>query len=165
MRAVFQLRFKPDILIRHGQHTPRDGQNLAQTLDRLVKARQDLAQRGEEEVAEALPRERPLREAVVHEPLHERLGVRQRLETAAHIARRQHAEVMAQHARAAAVVRHGHNGRQILRIELQPAQQRGEPRAAADHRHARPLLGRDAIQIRFHRRSSQREMSRWFSVT
>ena len=35
----------------------------------------------------------------------------------------------------AAVVRHGHNGRQILRIELQPAQQRGEPRAAADHRH------------------------------
>ena len=59
-----------------------------------------------------------------------------------HIARRQHAEVMAQHARAAAVVRNGHDGGDVLCIALEAAQHGGKPVSPADGGNARLALFR-----------------------
>ena len=64
-----------------------------------------------QQYAERLPLELSLGKAIAEKLLHHRLGVRERLHTLPHVARRQNTHFTAQHAAPAAVVRHRDDGR------------------------------------------------------
>ena len=97
----------------------------------------DAVEGRQKEIAEALACQLSLREPVVHQLGHQRLGIGQRLQTVADISRRKHPQVLPQSPGAASVIGHRDNGRDILRITLQATQQGGQARAAAD-----PICGR-----------------------
>ena len=77
-------------------------------------------------------------EAVAEELAHERLGVGERRDAVADVADRRDPELLAQRARRAAVVGHGHDRRDVARVLLEPAQERREARPAADRDDPRP---------------------------
>ena len=94
---------------------------------------------GQEEVAEGVPGEAAaVREAVLEEAGEQVFVVGQRGDAVADVARRQHPEFPAQHARGAAVVGHGDDAEQVgeaARVaseRLEPAQDAGEAGAAPD---------------------------------
>ena len=98
---IFKFRLQAEVGVGHRQDLACDGQHLAQPRNRLVEAGHDAVERRQEQIAKALPRQAPLGEAVAHEPGHDRLGTGQRLHTVAYVPRRQHAQILAQHAAAA----------------------------------------------------------------
>ena len=110
-RAVFKHGLELYIRVRHRQHAARDRQHLSHHGDGLFKAPRHAVERREQQIAERLPLELPLRKAVAEKLLHHGLGVRERLHTLPHVTRRQNAHFTAQHAAPAAVVRHRDDGR------------------------------------------------------
>ena len=130
--AVVELRFQMYVLIRDRQHAARDGQNVSHAVYRFVKRTGNAVHGSQKQIAEALPGKAALGKAVVEQLLHGRLGIGKRHDAVADIARRQHAEILPQHAGAAAVVCDGHNGGNVLRIGLQAAQHGGQTMPAAD---------------------------------
>ncbi len=140
-----------------------DAVHLAHRL--LEVAVLELHQRGEEQVADRVPAEagarlrvprrddvlaarraRPgTREPVLEQAAHERLGVRERDDAVADVAHGRDAQLLAQHAGRAAVVRDGHDRGEVRGVLLEPAEERRQARPAAqrhDPRAAReePLL-------------------------
>jgi hypothetical protein len=87
----------PSGVVRH--HVALHGEDPARLLHRLVEAPGDLLHRGEEEVADAVAPEGPGLEPVVHELAHEPAVQAQRHQRLAHVARRQDAQLVAQHPR------------------------------------------------------------------
>jgi len=120
--AVVELRGEVDVLVGHGQDAAGDGQDVGHAAHRLVKGVRHAVERGEKEVAEALALEAALRKAVGEELFHDGLRVGQGLDAVAHVAGGRHAQVLAEHAAAAAVVGHGDDGRDAARELLQAAQ-------------------------------------------
>ena len=130
---VGQLGAEPHGVERRRQDGPPHGQHLARDADRVEEVARDLGEGGEEEVPEAVARELPVaREPELEELRHQRLDLRQRDETVADVARRQHLELVAQPSRAAPVVGHGDDGRQRRHAPAEVALERRE-----DHREAR----------------------------
>ena len=153
--AVFKFGLKMHVLIRHWQHTARDGQHVAHPVDSLVKRAGDAVHRRKEQIAEALPREATLGEAVVQQLAHRLFRVGECQDAAPDIAGRQHPEILAQRAGAAAVVRNGDDRRDVARIALQSAQHRGQAMPAADGDEARRpvtrLIEADIFRVCSHR--------------
>ena len=110
--AVVEFRLQIDVLIRHRKDASRDGKDLSHPLHRLVKRTGDAVHRRKEQIAEALPREAPLGEAVVQQLAHRLFRVGQRQNAAPDIAGRQHPEILAQ--RAGASVRVGEYGETVF---------------------------------------------------
>ena len=112
----------------------------------------EVAQRGQDQVAEAVSAHPVL--AVTDEPIREDrrergVGVGEREQAVANIARRQHLIRLAQAAGAAAVIGGGHDGREPLALarpaprpgggeehRLEPAQQHGQARTAPERHDA-----------------------------
>ena len=132
--AVLEGGLQRHVLIGHRQHPAADGQHLAHAGHRLVEGVGDAVEGGQDQVAEGLPRQvaRALRESVGQKLLHHRLGVGQGLHAVADVPRRGHTQILPQHARAAAVVGHGDDGRQAAGAAFQPPQHGGQPRASSD---------------------------------
>ena len=105
-RAVFKHGLELYIRVRHRQHAARDRQYLSHHGDGLFKAPRHAVERRKQQVSERLPLELSLGKAIAEKLLHHRLGVRERLHTLPHVARRQNTHFTAQHAAPAAVVRH-----------------------------------------------------------
>ena len=78
------------------------------------------------------------REAVLEQLAHQRLGVGERDDAVADVAHGRDAELGAEHARRAAVVRHRDDRREVGRVLLEPAQERREARPAAHRDDAWP---------------------------
>ena len=100
--------------------------------------------------------------------IHQRLHIGQRFQAVSDIPRRQHTQLLTQHAGAAAVVRYRNDSRQIIGMALQAPQHGAQPCAAADGHDPWPLSAGAAINILFCHSSSVchiRVISRWFSVT
>ena len=116
--AVFKLRLQLDVSGGHRQHPAGNGQHLTHAADRHIEGGRDTVQRRQEQVAEALPRQCSLRETVVQHLPHHRLRVGQGLDAVADVTGRRHPQVLAEHAAAAAVVRHRDNGGNVLRVLL-----------------------------------------------
>ena len=110
-RAIFKHGRELHVRVRHRQHAARDRQYLSHHGDGLFKAPRHAVERRKQQIAERLPLELPLRKAVAEKLLHHRLGVRERLHTLPHVARRQNTHFTAQHTAAAAIVRHRDDGR------------------------------------------------------
>ena len=165
--AVVKLRLQPHILIGHGQHPAGDGQDVPHPVDRLVKRAGNAVHGRQEQIAEALPGQRAVGKAVVEQLLHGGLGIGQRHDAVADIARRQHPQILAQHAGAAAVVGDGDDGGDILRVGLQAPQHGGQAVPAADGCDARlsavGLIEPDLFG-QFCHRAYLLPISRWLSV-
>ena len=96
--------------------------------------------------------QRPALEAVLKQLGHQRLGLRQRHQAVPNVAGRQNAQLAPQPAGTSAIVEHRDHSRKVVGKFLQPAQQRGETRAAADDDDAGAtatlaLLGEDIDQL------------------
>ena len=135
--AVVKLRHQADVLRRHGQDAPRNGKRLAHAAHGLLEAAVNVIERGEHEIAQALSGEAPLAKAVAHELIHRRLHICKRADAVADVARREHAELLAQNARAAAVIRDRDDRGDAGGKALQAAQHGGKARAPADRDDAR----------------------------
>ena len=136
-------------------------------VDRLVKRAGNAVHGRKKQIAEALPGQRAVGKAVVEQLLHGGLGIGQRHDAVADIARRQHSQILAQHAGAAAVVGDGDDGGDILRVGLQAPQHGGQAVPAADGRDARlPAVGLIEPDLfgQFYHRAYLLPISRWLSV-
>jgi hypothetical protein len=96
-----------------GHHVSGDGQHAGRLGHRPVEASEHICQPGQEQVAEAVPRQLPGREPVLEELPDERLVLGQRDQAAAQVARRRHREVAAQAAARPAVIGDGNDGGKI----------------------------------------------------
>src|SRR5262249_26097008 len=110
---------------------------FARDADRLQEAPRDLGERREEEIPEAVARQLPVStEPELKELGHQGLDLRQRDETVAQIARREHLELLPEPARTAAVVGDGDDGGErrdaTAEIALQRREHHREPRPAPD---------------------------------
>ena len=144
-RPVLEDRVKAHGLLRCGQDTPLDREDLRGLAQRCLHVASDLRHRSEKEIAEAVPREIACSlKTMLKEFFHQRFGVGKCDETVAQIARRDNAELFAQTSRGAAVVRHRHDGSHVARQFLDTAQEHREPMSAADYRD-----GRTAAEPRF----------------
>jgi len=97
--------------------------------------------RRQQQVADGVAAEAALalaREAVLEEFAHQRLGVRQRDDAVANVSYRRDSQLLAKPARRAAIVRDRNHGRDVAGVLLDPAQQRGQARSAADDRDLGP---------------------------
>ena len=139
--SVFKGGLQLHVRRCHRQHPAGNGQHLTHALHRPVKAGHNAVEGCQEQIAEALSCQRPLAKAIVHQLGHQRLGIGQSLQTAADVSRRQHSQALPQPTGAAAVVRHGDNGGEVLCIQLQPPQQRGQTRSAANGGNAARAAG------------------------
>ena len=148
--AVFKLRLQLYVRRGHRQHPAGDSQNLAHAAHRHIKGGRNAVKGRQEQIAEALSRQRPLCEAVMQQLPHHRLRIGQCLHTVPNVTGGRHPQVLPQHSGAAAVVRHGDHGREVFRILLEPPQHVGKAVSAADdgdpgpmspgHPVGRPLL-------------------------
>ena len=122
------------VLIGHRQNPAGDGQDLAHPGHRLVKGPGDAVEGGQDQVAEGLTGEtpRPAGEPVGQKLVHDGLHIGQGLHAVADVPRRRHAQVLPEHAGAAAVVGHGDDGGHVAGILLQATEHGGKARAAAD---------------------------------
>src|SRR5688572_23823295 len=123
---------EPRVLRRDGHDRAAGRQHHAGDADSLVEVAGDLLERRQEDVAEVVPLEAAFLETVVEELADDGVRFRDGDEALAHVAGRQHAELVAQDARRAAVVGHRDDGRKLHRIFLQAGQQGELSRAAAD---------------------------------
>ena len=130
--AVVKLGLEMDVLLRHRQHPARDGQDLAHGPHRLRKRAADPVEGRQEQISEILPREASLRKSVGHQLLHDLVGVGQGQHAVPGVSGGQHAQILSEHAAAAAVVRHGDDGRDVPGIALQAPEHGGKSVAAAD---------------------------------
>ena len=144
--AIFKLCLQLDVGGGHREHPAGDGQDLAHAADRLIEAAAGNTVEGrQEQVAEALPLEGALGEAVVEQLSHQGLHVGQGFQAVSHVPRRQHPQFLAEYAGAAAVVRHRDDGGEVVGVPLQTPQHGGEARSAADGDDLRPLSAGAAI--------------------
>ena len=134
-----------DVFIGHRQHTTGDGQYLAQTRHRLVKAGHDIVQRRQQQVAQTLARQRTVCKPVGHQLAHQRLTVGQGLQAVADIAGSSHPQILPQHTGAAAVIRHSNDGGDVAGIQLQTPQQCTQSGSAADAHNFGAVFRRDMI--------------------
>ena len=131
--AALQLGVQGDALERRGQHPAAHVQHRGRFLHGALEVAGHVGQGGHEEVAEAVALQAAvLGKAILEEAAHERLVVGQGDEAAADVARRQHAEAVAQQAGAAAVVGDRDHRGQVARVFLEPREQHRQARAAAD---------------------------------
>ena len=114
-----------------GHDAALDGQHAPDLRDGGVERADDLGQRGQEDVAEGVPGQLAAIEAVPEEPVHERLVLGQGDQAVADVAGRRHREVAPQAAAGAAVVGQRDDRGDLRAHGLEAAQQRREPRAAA----------------------------------
>ncbi len=160
--AVVEIGEELHVFVCDRQHAPGDGEHLAHARDGLVKRIAHAVERGEKEIAEALTAQRAVPEPVGEQRLHRRLGVRERLQAVADVAGREHAELLPEHAAAAAVVHDGDDGGNGRGNALQAAQHGGKSGTAAD---GDDLYIRTAGKTLFHcsfTLSRSRQMSRAF---
>ena len=116
-----------------GRTLPRTLQDLARLLDGVGVGAGDVAQDGQEEVAEAVAVQALAAvEAVLEERAEEPGVAAQGGQAAADVAGRQEAEFVAQAAGAAARVHHGHDGGQVDVVFFEAQQDVVGARAAAD---------------------------------
>ena len=128
------------MLLRSRQDLTLDGQDLRRLAQGRLDIARDLRHRCDEEVAEGVAGKLALAfEAILEELLHQRLGIGQRDETVAQVARRDDAEVLAQPAGRAAVIGDRHDSRDVRGRSLDAAQEHGEAVAAANDGDVRPL--------------------------
>src|SRR5205807_1259442 len=122
-RPVVELRTDLHVLKRGGKDRAFDQQHAAGFAQRVLEVAGDAAHRQYEQVAERVATERrSLAEAVLEEPLHQRLHFRQRDDIVAEVAWWQDAVLTSKATRRSAVVADGHDGRDIRRVELQAAE-------------------------------------------
>ena len=131
-RAVLKDRLQLHVGAGHRNDFAGDGQHMAHLGNRLLKGACHSVEGGQEQIAEGLPRQGALGEAVGQQLLHDGLGVGQGFHTVADIPRRGHPQVLAQPPGAAPVVGHGDDGGEVPGISFQSPQQGGQPRPAAD---------------------------------
>src|SRR6185295_11346557 len=106
--AVVELGHQSHGGRRRGEHASPRAEHLARPVYGAVETALELAERGEDEVAEAVTGHVPAPvEPVAEERSHRRIAVREGEETVPDVSRRQHAVRLAQAARAAAVVGDG----------------------------------------------------------
>ena len=134
-----------DVFIGHRQHTAGDGQYFAQTRHRLVKAGHDIVQRRQQQVAQALARQRAVCKPVGHQLAHQGFTVGQGLQAVADIAGSRHTQILPQHSGAAAVIRHSNDGSDVTGIQLQTPQQGTQSGSAADAHDFWAVFRRDMI--------------------
>ena len=116
-----------------GQDQAAHGEDAAGLAHGLFEVAGDAGHRDDEQVAEAVTFQAgAFVEAVLEQARHQRLGLGQRGDAVAHVARRQHAELAAQAAGGAAVVADGDDRGQVARVLLEAAQQDRQAGAAAD---------------------------------
>ena len=121
-----------DILVRDRKDAPCDGKNISHAVDRLVKRAGNAVHRSKKEVSKALPGKASLGKSVIEQLLHRRLRICKRHDAVSDVARRQHAEVLSEHAGASAVVCDGDDRRNKFCIALESAQHRRQTVPAAD---------------------------------
>ena len=149
--AVLELRVQDDVVERRGQHPAADLEDVRGLLYGALEVAGHFGERGDEQVAEAVPLEAAVGEAVLEQAAHERLVVGERDEAVADVAGGRHPQVAPQAAGAAAVVGHRDHGGDVAGVLLQAAEQGGEAVAAADRGDAR-TLGETAGQADLARR-------------
>ena len=119
-----------------GQTWPLQPSSRAQAVDGGQEVAAVLLHHRQQQVAAGVPGQpRVLERRQPRQQDAPRLGfvARQRQRALEHVARRQHAELVAQHAAAAAAVEHRDDGVQPQpRVALQAAEQAGQPGAAAE---------------------------------
>ena len=169
---IFKHRLQLHVGAGDGDDLAGDGQDLAHLAYRLLKGAGHPVQRGQNQVAEGLPRQHPLGKAVGEQALHDGLRVGQGLHTVADVPRRRHTNIPPEHAGASPVVGHRDHGGEIFGVFFQSPQHGRKAGAAADGDDLGPplpqlgvgdgvqhnkclLLGQDQL----------RPMSRWLSVT
>ena len=125
-------------------------QNFRRKAHRLRKVSGDRRQSRQKQIAEAVAfQSRTFLKAMLEQSREQGFVFRKGDDAIAHIARRKHIELFAQTAARSAIVAHRHHTRQFANgwltgsgqrrshdVTLQPLQQRGEARAAADCDHA-----------------------------
>jgi hypothetical protein len=124
---------------RHGHDLPADGEDPVELADALLEvAALDRRHRGEQQVADGVPRQArvaprsPIREAVLEELAHQRLGIGEGAMQLRRSPTGGIAELLAQHAGRPAVVGDRDDAVRLLGDLLEAAQQRRQAGAAAD---------------------------------
>ena len=129
---IFKNSFQLHVGVGHRQYPAGNSQNLAHAGHCMVEGIGNPVERCQQQIAKGLPGQAAFGKAVAQKLLHDRLHIGQGLHTVADIARRGHAQFLTQHAGAAAVVCHGNDGSQVVRLGLQTAQHGGKSGTAAD---------------------------------
>ena len=130
--TVFQLGHDFHVIVGDREHPAGDSQNLVHPLHRILKAGADSVQSGKKEVAEALASQTAVMEAIVEQIGHDRLHIGKGLNTVSQISRRGHTQILAQKARASAVVGHGDDSSNIPAKMLQAPKHGRQSGAAAN---------------------------------
>ena len=131
--AVLQLGPEAYVHIGGGHHLTLHRQHAAGGGDRRFQVAGDRAEGRQEQVAEAVALQAAAGgEAVLEQSGEQGLFRGERRQTVADITRGKNAQFPAQHAAAAAVIRHRDDGGDAAAVALQAAQQCGQAGAAAD---------------------------------
>ena len=126
--AVVHDSVEAHVLLRSRQDLTLDGQDLRRLAQGRLDIARDLRHRCDEEVAEGVAGKLALAfEAILEELLHQRLGIGQRDETVAQVARRDDAEVLAQPAGRAAIIGDRHDSRNVRVAALMPRRSTERP--------------------------------------
>ena len=121
-----------------GQDSAFDGEHFRRLLQCRFHIAGDFVHCRDEKIAEAVPRQcRVSFESILEEFFHQRLGIGERDEAIAEIARRNDAQFLAQSAARAAVVGNRYDCRNVARRRFDPAKQHTQSMPAADHRDCR----------------------------
>ena len=147
--AVFQHGFERNELVGGGENAAANGQHFAADAHRAREIAGHVAQRGQEEIAEAVPSQTASGvETILKKPAQQGLILGQCDHAVANVAGRKDAVVAAQTPGTAAVIGNGYDCREIANgmvgvlllsrsdVIFQSAQQRGKSRAAADGHNA-----------------------------
>ena len=152
MRCVFGQRRR--------QHAALDVQDALNLQQRALHIAGYIAEGGDEQIAECVTVQAAAAEAVFHQLRHQALVLREGGDIAAQVPRRQTAHFAAQPARRAAIIADGNDGRDIGALRFEAAQDRRQPRAAANGHQARAAaahaMGDDHIDNRAGRLSAIR---------
>ena len=117
---------------RGRDHDSLDPEDRSRALDRLSEVAGELRQHREEQVAERVPAQERVVEAIAEEVGEERLGGRQGHEAVPDVPWRKHVVVLAEAARRAAVVGDGDDHRDVFGHVLDAGEARRDARAASD---------------------------------
>ena len=132
---IWQLDLRDQFdIVQCGRHDfAAHRQHAAGLGNSFLEAAGNVRQRADEQVAQGMAvNARPFAEPVLKDMRDHFLVVGQCRQAVADVSGRQNAQISAQLAGGAAVVRHRHDSREVMRIFLHSAQQAGKPRAAAD---------------------------------
>ena len=120
-----KFSFQTHVLICNGKNAAGNGQNISHAVNRFVERAGNAVHRRQKQIAKTLPGKASVSKAVIEQLLHGWFRVGKRHDAVADITRWKHAEILPEHTGAAAVVRYGDDGCNILRIGFQTPQHGG----------------------------------------